>query len=43
MRRQIAEGGAALRRAHAKLAERIRDFCDEGMTLIEYVPNVVGL
>jgi len=43
MRRQIAEGGAALRRAHAKHAERIRGFCDEGMTLIEYVRNVVGL
>jgi len=35
MRRQIAGGGAALRRAHAKDAERIRGFRDEDMTLIE--------
>jgi hypothetical protein len=40
---QITEGGAALRRAHAKHAERIRGFCDEGMKLIEYLRNAVGL
>ena len=43
MRWQITEGGAALRRAHAKRAERIRGFRDEGMTLIEYLRNVLDL
>jgi hypothetical protein len=43
MRRQIAEGGAALRRAHAKDPERIRGFCDEGLTTIEHMSNPVGL
>jgi len=38
---KIAEGGAALRRVHAKRAERIRGFCDESMTLIDYVRDVV--
>jgi hypothetical protein len=42
-RRQIVEGGAALRRAHAKHAERIRGFCDDRVTLIEYVRNVACL
>jgi hypothetical protein len=42
MRRQIGEGSAALRRL-CKHAERTRGFCDEYMTLIEYVRNGVGL
>jgi hypothetical protein len=40
---QITEGGAALRRAHANHAERIRGFCDEGMKLIEYLRYGVHL